>query len=111
MYFGGVFGRLILICLYVFNVFTKDNPSLTGVLKNKGGREIIGEERERERDGERERVRERERGRGRERKREGGRGRERKREGGRERAYRVILVVSDDIITEDAPSFLPTLYK
>ena len=68
MYFGGIFGGLVLICLYIFNVFTKDDPSLTGVLKNEGGSEIIAEE-------ERERERERERG------REGGRGRKGGREG------------------------------
>ena len=60
MYFGGVFGRLVLICLYVFNVFTKDDPSLTGVLKKEEGREITGSWRGREREGEGERERERE---------------------------------------------------
>ena len=61
MYFGGVFGRLVLICLYVFNIFTKDDPSLTSVLKEEGGREIIGSGREGERDKEKERGREGER--------------------------------------------------
>ena len=55
-YFGGVFGRFILICLHVFNVFTKDDPSLTGILKGgwreRGEKKGRGREEGREREGE-----------------------------------------------------------